>query len=139
MVTSGLCLPAKRRADVTRYLISFAAKAMDHIPEADMPVVGRAAHAVLQEAVDAGVWVFGAGMDGSPASIVGTDGQVSDGPAPESLGGFAIVDVPSRDEALRWASKIAVACRCAQEVWQLQPDPEQDLQVEEGRAAKQQA
>lgn len=124
---------------MTRFLISFDAQAMDHIPEADMPSVGSAAHAVLQEAVDAGVWVFGAGMDGSSASIVGTDGTISDGPSPNWLGGFAIVDVASRAEAERWAGKIAVACRCAQEVWQLQPDPEQDAQVAAGRAAKQQA
>jgi len=29
----------------------------------------------------------------------------------EHLGGFAVVDVPSRDEALEWAAKTAVACR----------------------------
>ena len=33
------------------------------------------------------------------------------------------VDVPSRDDALEWAAKIAVACRSAQEVRQLLPDP----------------
>jgi hypothetical protein len=32
-------------------------------------------------------------------------------------------DVPSRAEALAWAAKIAVACRCAQEVRELMPDP----------------
>jgi hypothetical protein len=31
--------------------------------------------------------------------------------------------VPSRAEALEWAAKIAVACRCAQEVRELLPDP----------------
>jgi hypothetical protein len=31
--------------------------------------------------------------------------------------------VPSRDEALKWAAKIAAACRCAQEVFELLPDP----------------
>ncbi len=47
-------------------------------------------------------------------------------PRPESkehLGGFAVVDVPSREEALEWAAKIAVACRCAQEERELLPDP----------------
>jgi hypothetical protein len=49
-----------------------------------------------------------------------------DGPYPETkevIGGFAVVDVPSREEALDWAAKIAVACRCAQEVRELLPDP----------------
>lgn len=39
------------------------------------------------------------------------------------FGGFAVVDVPCREEALKWAAKIAVACRCAQEVRELLPDP----------------
>jgi hypothetical protein len=34
-----------------------------------------------------------------------------------------VVDVPAREEALEWAAKIAVACRCAQEVRELLPDP----------------
>ena len=48
----------------------------------------------------------------------------------EVIGGFAVVDVPSRQEALEWAAKIAAACRCAQEVRELLPDPrglEQDV------------
>jgi hypothetical protein len=60
------------------------------------------------------------------ASVVATDGTVTDGPYPETkehLGGFAVVDVASREEALEWAAKIAVACRCAQEVRELLPDP----------------
>ena len=54
-----------------------------------------------------------------------TNGKVTDGvsKAKEHIGGFAIVDVPSREEALEWAAKIAVACRCAQEVRELLPDP----------------
>jgi hypothetical protein len=43
--------------------------------------------------------------------------------AKEVTGGFAVVDVPSRAEALEWAAKIAVAYRCAQEVRELLPDP----------------
>jgi len=40
---------------MTRYLISFPSGAMDHIPAEEMPAVGEAAHAVVQEAMDAGV------------------------------------------------------------------------------------
>ena len=36
---------------------------------------------------------------------------------------ITIIDVPSREEALQWATKIAVACRCAQEVREFGPDP----------------
>jgi hypothetical protein len=35
------------------------AHATDHIPDEDMPDVDKAAHAVSQEAIDAGVWVCG--------------------------------------------------------------------------------
>jgi hypothetical protein len=117
---------------MTRYLISFDDGAMASIPDADWADVGKAAHAVLQEAVNAGVWVFGAGLESQRASIVGTDETVADGPYPETkavIGGFAIVDVASREQALEWAAKFAVACRCAQEVRELLDDPEQDAMV----------
>ena len=106
-----------------RYLISFGAHAMDHIPEEDMPDVGRAAHEVVDEAMNAGVWVFGGGLENQKASIVSTDGTVTDGSYPEAIGGLCVVDVRSREEALEWAAKTAVACRCAQEVWEFMPDP----------------
>ena len=60
---------------MTRYLISFGAHAMEHIPGGDAPAVARAAHAVVREAV-------------------------SDGPYPQAVGGFTLIDVPSRGEAL---------------------------------------
>jgi len=110
---------------MTRYLISFDDGAMT-FPEEDLPDVAVAAHKVVQEAKDAGVWVFGGGVVSQSASIVATDGAVTDGPYPETkeiIGGFSIVDVPSRQEALEWAGKIAVACRCAQEVRELMDDP----------------
>ena len=106
-----------------RYLISFDAHAMDHIPDEDMPAVANASLAVVQEAINAGVWVFGGGLENQKASIVATDGTVTDGPYPEAIGGFCVVDVPSREEALEWAAKTAVACRCAQEVREFMPDP----------------
>jgi hypothetical protein len=111
---------------MTWYLISFGAHAMDHIPDEDMPAVAKAAHAVAQEAVDAGVLVCAGGLEDQRASIVATSGTVTDGPYPEAVSGLTVVKVPSREEALKWAAKIAVACRCAQEVRELGPDPELD-------------
>ena len=55
-----------------------------------------------------------------------TDGTVTDSTYSENkqyIGGFSIVDVPSREEAVKWAAKFAVACRCAQEVREILPDP----------------
>jgi hypothetical protein len=106
-----------------RYLISFDAHAMDHIPDDDMPAVAKAAHEVVEEAMNAGVWVFGGGLENHEASIVAADGTITDGPYPEAIGGFCVVDVSSREEALKWAAKIADACRCAQEVREFMPDP----------------
>jgi hypothetical protein len=110
---------------MTRYLISFDDGTMV-IPEEDLPAVDEAAHAVVRQAQDAGVWVFGGGLASQPASIVGTDRSVVDGPFPETkavIGGFVIVDVPSRDDALEWAARFAVACRCPQEVREIMDDP----------------
>ena len=111
---------------MARYLISFKNGAMV-IPEEDMPDVSKAAHAVVQETKDAGVFVFGGGLPIDPEyDVVATDGTVTDGPYPESkefIGGFIVVDVPSREEALAWAAKVAVACRCAQEVREFLPVP----------------
>jgi len=117
---------------MTRYLISFDEGAMDHIPEEEVPEVTKAAHAVVQDALNAGVYVFAGGMEVQRASVVATDGTVSDGPHPQTTelgGGFTIVDVPTRDAALEWAAKIAVACRCAQEVREFGPDPELDAML----------
>src|SRR4051812_39557776 len=109
-----------------RYLISFDDGWMQ-ISDEDLPDVAKAAHEVVRDAQDAGVWVFGGGLHSQRASVVSTDGTVADGPFPETkevLGGFAVVDVPTRAEAVDWARKIAVACRCTQEVRELIDDPD---------------
>ena len=111
---------------MTRYLISFDDGTMI-IPAEELPAVAEAARTVVREAKNAGVWIFGAGVERQRASVVGTDGTVSDGPYPETkaiIGGFSTVEVPSREEALAWAAKLAVACRCAQEVREIGYDPE---------------
>ena len=112
---------------MTRYLISFDEGDMV-FPDEELPDVARAANAVAEEAMAAGVWVFGGGLTGAgEASVVGADATVSDGPFRGKrtfLGGFAVVDVPSREQALEWAAKFAVACRCAQEVREFVPDPQ---------------
>jgi hypothetical protein len=112
---------------MTRYLISFPSGAMDHIPDEDGPAVGEAAHAVVQEAKDAGVYLFAGGLNEDVEPVmVARDGTVTAGTYPQTSelnGGFTIVDVPTREAALEWAAKIAVACRCAQEVREFMFDP----------------
>jgi hypothetical protein len=113
---------------MTRYLISFDDGAMT-FPDEDFPAVAEAAHAVANEARGAGVWVFGGGLVSSgQVSVVDTDGTITDGPAPKAyIGGFSVLDVPTRDEALDWAARIAAACRCAQEVREFVPDTLEEL------------
>jgi hypothetical protein len=110
-----------------RYLISFDDGAMDYIPDEEGPAVGEAAHAVIREAQDAGVWVFAGGVyphDEVSVKVVAPDGTVTDGAENKAyIAGVTIIDVPSIEEALQWATKIAAACRCAQEVREFGPDP----------------
>jgi hypothetical protein len=110
-----------------RYLISFDDGSMNHIPDADWPEVGAASRAVVREAKAAGVWIFGGGLLRQQATIVATDGTAVPGPVPETkavVGGFSIIEVPTREEALAWASRMAKSCRCAQEVREIMFDPE---------------
>lgn len=109
-----------------RYLISFDDGSMT-FPAEDLPAVSETSHAVVREAKAAGVWIFGGGIMTQQASIVAPDGEFSLGPDPETkavIGGFSIIEVPSHDEALKWAAKLAASCRCAQEVREIMYNPE---------------
>ena len=112
---------------MARYLISFDDGAMDFIPAEEMAAVSEAAHAVIRDAQDAGVWVFAGGVyphDEVSPSVVAPDGTVTDGTENKAyIAGVTIIDVPSHEEALQWAAKIAVACCCAQEVREFGADP----------------
>ncbi len=110
-----------------RYLISFDDGSMDHIAEADLPAVSAAAHAVVRDAKAAGVWIFGAGILRQRSTVISIDGTASSGAPPETkpfIGGFSIIDVASREDALAWAARIAGACRCPQELREIMFDPE---------------
>jgi len=111
---------------MTKYLISFPAAAMQ-VPPDELAAVGRDAAAVIDEARAAGVYVFAGGIDASAApALVAADGSVADGGypwAPPLDGGFAVLELPSRDEAVAWAARIAKACRCAQELRTFGDDP----------------
>jgi hypothetical protein len=100
---------------------------MDHIPDEDWPAVGEASRKVVREAKAAGVWIFGGGVQRQQSTIVATDGTITAGPVPETkatIGGFSIIEVSSREEALVWAARFAAACRCAQELREIMFDPE---------------
>ena len=111
---------------MTKYLISFPGEVMV-VAEEDFEAVVEASHAVIEEAKAAGVYVFGGGInEGVPPVLVAGDGTVTEGTYPGHTvpnGGYTVLELPSREAAVEWAAKIAVACRCAQEVRQFQDDP----------------
>jgi len=93
-----------------------------------MAAVSEAARAVIREAKDAGVYVFGGGINEEAASLmVAADGTVTNATYPQTKefnGGFCVLELPSREVAIRWAAKIAGACRCSQELREFHYDPE---------------
>ncbi len=112
---------------MTKFLISFPSRAME-VADDEWDLVARESHEVVRQAKAAGVWVFGGGLDEGVAPVrVAGDGTISEGAYPESerlSGGFAVLEVPSRDDALEWAARFAVCCRCPQEVREFMYDPE---------------
>lgn len=111
---------------MAKYLISFPSAAM-LVPDGEWEAVGRDAHAVVDEAKAAGVYVFAGGIDEAVAPVlVSADGTATEGGYPWARpidGGFTVLEVPSREEAVAWAARIAKACRCRQELRVFQFDP----------------
>ena len=116
-----------RRNTMSKYLISFPSAAMI-VPDGELEAVGRDAHAVIEEAKAAGVYVFGGGIDETvPPVLVSANGSVTEGGypwAPTLDGGFTVLELPSREQAVAWAARIAKACRCDQELRVFQFDPQ---------------
>lgn len=112
---------------MAKYLISFPSAAMV-VPASEFEAVVRDSHAVIDEAKAAGVYVFGGGIDEDfPPALVSADGTVAAGGypwAPPLTGGFTVLELPSREEAISWAARIAKACRCDQELRVFGYDPQ---------------
>lgn len=112
---------------MTKYLISFPSAAMV-VPEEDWEAVVRDSHAVIEEAKVAGVYVFGGGIDESVSpALVSADGTCREGGypwAPPLDGGFTVLELASRAEAVAWAARLAKACRCDQELREFGFDPQ---------------
>ena len=112
---------------MTKYLISFPGSAMD-VSDEDMAAVGEAAHAVIREAKNAGVYVFGGGINEDVAPLmVAADLTVTNETYPQTReldGGFCVLELPSREAANWWAATIAHAGRCPHELREFGYDPE---------------
>jgi hypothetical protein len=110
---------------MAKYLVSFPAEAMI-VSDDELRAAADESHAVIEEAKAAGVYVFGGGIDEAIAPVmVSGDGSVSSEIYPGSRlnGGFAVLEVSTREEAVEWARKLAAACRCAQELRVFMYDP----------------
>jgi hypothetical protein len=112
---------------MARYLISLPSAAMS-VSDSNWEAAGRDSHAVIDEAKAAGVYVFGGGVDEDvPPVVVSADGRVAEGGYPWGHpldGGFTVLELPSRYQAVAWAVRIAKACRCDQELRVFQFDPQ---------------
>ena len=103
---------------MTQYMLS-----VHHGPEGpqftpeQMQQAFKQVDAFNKEIVDAGIWVFGGGLE-SPeiATMVdatGSETVITDGPYAETkeyLGGFWVIEAPDLDAALEWAAKASAAC-----------------------------
>ncbi len=106
------------------YLIAFNDEWVPDLTMDDLRERATNARALINEMTEAGVFVFSdGGLDASTAlcSVEPGDGSpvFTDGPfveTKEHLGGFAVVDVASDEDARYWAGRIAVAVGWPQEV-----------------------
>jgi len=110
---------------MTQYLISFPSEAMV-VTADEFPIVVAESHAVIEEAKAAGVYVFGGGIEEAVDPVlVAADGSATSEiyPGSQITGGLTILELPDRAAAEEWARKIAVACRCSQELREFGYDP----------------
>lgn len=112
---------------MTKYLISFPAAAIA-VPAEDMAAVSEKSHGVIREAKEAGVYVFAGGINEGVAPLMvaanGTATNETYTQTKEFNGGFCVLELPSREAAIQWAAKFALACRCSQELREFGYDPE---------------
>lgn len=117
----------RKHRTMTKFLISFPSIAMN-VPAEEMAAVGEASRAVIRDAKAAGVYVFGGGINSEAASVmVAADGSCTRKTYPQTAqfdGGFCVLELPARADAVEWAARLAAACRCAQELREFYFDPE---------------
>jgi hypothetical protein len=87
-------------------------------------------NALNDKMTDAGIWVFGGGLETPDNSKVvnGASGNVvvTDGPFPEAkeqIGGFWVIEAEDLDTALEWAKQATIACQGPVEVRPFQDEP----------------
>lgn len=117
---------------MTQYLLAVHIVEGEPTPSPEqMQQTYKSVDAYNDELRKAGAWVFAGGLEPtSTAAVVRAQGgQVvtTDGPfaeTKEQLGGFWVIDVASRDDALDWAARGSAACGGPVEVRPFQRIPE---------------
>ena len=110
---------------MTKYLISFPTEAMD-LSDEELAAAGVDSRAVIEEAKAAGVYVFGGGINEIVDPVLVTaDGEVRDDIYAGSKlnGGFTVLELPTREDAIEWARRLAAGCHVAQELREFWYDP----------------
>jgi hypothetical protein len=112
-----------------KYLLTFIAdqSRMRDMAEAEMRGAMEAWNQFNSDAVEAGVMIACEPLDfAQNATTIRVDENghhaVTDGPfaeTKEQLGGFCLLDVENRDEALSWAKRVPVAAKSSIEVRQV--------------------
>lgn len=109
---------------MTKYLISFPGAAMQLEPD-EFVAAGEDSRAVIRQIKAAGAYVFGGGINEEIEPVtVAADGTVSGPTYPPFDGGYTVIDVATREDAVHWAQQIAISCRCPQELREFMYDPE---------------
>jgi hypothetical protein len=114
---------------MTKYLIFFNQQWVGDHSEEWFNSRGPTSRAVVDEMKEAGVFVFAGGLEEElerAFSADDTSGEllITDGPYVETkeyLGGFAVVEVATEEEARMWAGKMAVGCGWPQEARPFKP------------------
>jgi hypothetical protein len=108
---------------VTQYLVAIH-HPDDFEPFSEPEQTRKDISALNREMQKAGVIVFVGGLDSAKAAVSvrrksGGELLVTDGPyleTKEHIGGFWVLEVESRDDAVEWGRKAAIACRTPVEV-----------------------
>jgi len=119
---------------MAKYLIYFNQQWVGDHSEEWFISRGPTSMAVANEMQEAGVWVFGGGLEEEVDEAFSADATsgtllITDGPfveTKEHLGGFCVVDVPDRKTAEYWAGRVAEGCGWPQEVRRFKSGPMSD-------------
>ncbi len=117
---------------MTQYMLSVHTVEGEPTPDAEeVQRMYADVDAFNQKLMDAGIWVFGGGLEGIEATttVDATGGTpiVTDGPFAESkewLGGFWVLECPDLDAALKLAAEGSAACGGRVEVRPFQAEPQ---------------